>query len=203
MNFKWWLIVGPVLLAEGPVLRDVEPALGAEAAGASGFGGPEAPGDGGDRDGATAHPFRLSVADVIVSGASMEVRIRFFWDDLQIAVMESESDMDFRLAETPGADSVVARYIGEMLVFEAGGEPLAGVLAERGVEEAARIDEVMWWYRLRYELPPGTERIGIRNRVLFNMFEDQRNLVHLKTRSGRERTYYFTWDDDRVAAPIG
>ena len=182
MNFKWWLIVGPVLLAEGPVLRDVEPVL---------------------RDMEPVHPFRLSVADVIVSGASMEVRIRFFWDDLQIAVMESESDMDFRLAETPGADSVVARYIGEMLVFEAGGAPLAGVLAERGVEEAARIDEVMWWYRLRYELPPGTERIGIRNRVLFNMFEDQRNLVHLKTRSGRERTYYFTWDDDRVAAPIG
>ena len=37
----------------------------------------------------------------------MEVRIRFFWDDLQIAVMESESDMEFRLAETPEVDAVV------------------------------------------------------------------------------------------------
>lgn len=153
--------------------------------------------------GAPAHPFRLSVADMVVVGDSMEVRIRFFWDDLQIAVMERESDMEFRLAETPDVDVVVVRYINDMLLFRAGDAPLTGVLAERGVEDARRADEVMWWYRLKYALPPGTERIGIRNRVLFNVFEDQRNLVHLKTRRGRERSYYFTWDDDQVAVPLG
>lgn len=152
---------------------------------------------------APAHPFRLSVADVVVSGASMEVRIRFFWDDLQLAVMERESDMEFRLAETPEVDTVIRRYVNKMLVFEAGDAPVRGVLVERGVEDARRADEVMWWYRLEYALPPGTERIGIRNRVLFNVFEDQRNLIHLKTRSGRERSYYFTWDDDQVAVPLG
>ena len=157
------------------------------------------PGDGPD---ASAHPFRLSVADVVVSGASMEVRIRFFWDDLQFAVMESESDMEFRLAETPEVDAVVGRYVNDMLVFEAGSAPVTGVLVERGVEDAPRAEEVMWWYRLEYALPVGTERVGIRNRVLFNVFEDQRNLIHLKTRSGRERSYYFTWDDDEVAVPL-
>lgn len=149
-----------------------------------------------------AHPFRLSVADVVVSGAAMEVRVRFFWDDLQFAVMESTSDMDFRLLETDEVDAVVAAYIGEALLMEADGVAVPGVLIERGVEESPRLDETMWWYRLSYRLPEGAERLRIRNRLLFNAFEDQRNLVHLKTRSGKERTYYFTWDDDEVAVSV-
>lgn len=152
--------------------------------------------------GPEAHPFRLSVADIVVSGTAMDVRVRFFWDDLQFAVMESTSDMNFRLLETEEVDAVVAAYIGEALVMEAGGAAVPGVLAERGVEASPRLDETMWWYRLSYRLPEGAERLRIRNRLLFNAFEDQRNLVHLKTRSGKERTYYFTWDDDEVAVSV-
>jgi len=154
--------------------------------------------------GLSAHPFRLSVADVGVTGSTLEVRIRFFWDDLQFAVMESTSDMEFELAQDDEVDGIVEQYINDMLVFDAGGgTPVQGVLLERGVEEAPRIDEVMWWYRLEYRLPASVERIHIRNRLLFNMFEDQRNLVNLKTRSGRERTYYFTWDEDGISVPVG
>ncbi len=153
--------------------------------------------------GLPAHPFRLSVADVGVTASTLEVRIRFFWDDLQFAVMESTSDMAFELAQDDEVDKTVEQYINDMLVFEAGGAPVQGVLVERGVEEAPRLDEVMWWYRLEYRLPASVERIHIRNRLLFNMFEDQRNLVNLKTRSGRERTYYFTWDEDGISVPVG
>ena len=152
--------------------------------------------------GLPAHPFRLSVADVGVTASALEVRIRFFWDDLQFAVMESTSDMEFELAQNDEVDEIVEQYINDMLVFEAEGTPVQGVLLERGVEEAPRIDEVMWWYRLEYRLPASVERIHIRNRLLFNMFEDQRNLVNLKTRSGKERTYYFTWDEDGISIPV-
>lgn len=176
---------------------------------AAGSGGSAAPSSaagplGGERGprGPEAHPFRLSVADVAVSGTTMEVRVRFFWDDLQLAVMESTSDMSFRLLETDEVDAVVAAYIGDALSMEVGGAVVPGVLAERGVEASPRLDETMWWYRLSYRLPEGAERLRIRNRLLFNAFEDQRNLVHLKTRSGKERTYYFTWDDDEVAVSV-
>ncbi len=149
-----------------------------------------------------SHPFRLSVADAEVVGDTLRARIRFFWDDLQLAVMEHTSDMAFRLAETPRADSIVTRYIDQMLAIEAGGQRLAGTLVGRGVDEAALIDEVMWWYRLEYGLPAGTDRIAIRNRLLFNLFEDQRNVVHLKTRTGRERAYSFGWSKDSAAAAL-
>ena len=144
------------------------------------------------------HPFRLSVADVALDGSVLDVRIRFFWDDLQFAVMESTSDMEFELAETPEVDAVVEQYINDMLSIEADGAVLQGTVLDRGIQDARNPDEVMWWYRLEYPLDPSVDRIHVRNRVLFNMFEDQRNLVHLKTRSGRERTYYFSWDEDNV-----
>ncbi len=147
---------------------------------------------------AAPHPFRLSVADVAATGPVLDVRIRFFWDDLQFAVMESTSDMEFRLAETEETDMVVQQYINDMLTIEAAGAVLRGTVAERGVQDARNPDEVMWWYRLEYPLDPSVDRVRVRNRVLFNIFEDQRNLVHLKTRSGRERTYYFSWDEEDV-----
>jgi len=145
-----------------------------------------------------SHPFRLSVADVGVGDSVLDVRIRFFWDDLQLAVMESTSDMEFELAETREVDEVVEQYINDMLTIDADGTLLQGTVLERGIQDARNPDEVMWWYRLEYPLDPSVDRIHVRNRVLFNMFEDQRNLVHLRTRSGRERTYYFSWDEDNV-----
>lgn len=149
------------------------------------------------------HPFRLTVTDAGVFQGSIEARIRFFWDDLQIAIMEHTSNMEFELAETEEVDAIIEAYVNEMLVLETGNTVLEGKVTGRGIEGAVRIDEVMWWYRLEYEVPPETERVAIRNRLLFNVFEDQRNLVNLKTRSGRERTYYFSWDEDGVTMPVG
>ncbi len=149
------------------------------------------------------HPFRLSIADVQVTASGMEVTIRFFWDDLQFALMERTSDMDFRLAETDEVDGVVQRYINEMFVIrDDGGPVIPGTVRKRGIEEALIPDEVMWWYRLDYPLPATVERIRVRNRLLFNMFEDQRNIVHLKTRSGKERAYTFGWDRDSLVAGV-
>ena len=152
---------------------------------------------------AAPHPFRLSVADVGVTESALQARIRFFWDDLQVAVMEHTSDMEFELAENDEVDAIIEAYINDMMVLEAGESVVRGNVTARGVEDAVRIDEVMWWYRLEYSLPPSVERVRFRNRLLFNMFEDQRNIVNLRTRSGRKRTYDFSWGRDDVTIPIG
>ncbi len=155
-----------------------------------------------------SHPFRVSVADAVVGEGSLEIRIRFFWDDLQFALMEHTSDMEFRLEASAEVEATVERYINEMLTIEAltlqaEDRVLRGSVVARGVEGARRPDEVMWWYTLEYPLDPATDRIRVRNRLLFNMFEDQRNLLHLRTRSGRERSWYFTWDEDNVTVRTG
>lgn len=151
---------------------------------------------------AWAHPFRLSIADVRVTDSALEVRLRFFWDDLELAVMEHSSNMEFVLAQTPEVERVIEEYINDMLAIRTGDALLQGSVTGSGVEDAPRLEEVMWWYRLEYSLPPSTDRIHIRNRLLFNMFEDQRNVVHLKTRSGAERAYYFGYDEDSVLVRV-
>lgn len=148
--------------------------------------------------GDAGHPFRLSVADAGTTGPVLHARIRFFWDDLQLAVIEHTGNERFELAETPGTDSIIERYINDMLVLTAGDAVLPGAVTARGIDDADVIDEVMWWYRMEYPADESLERVHVRNRLLFNVFEDQRNLFHLKTRRGRERAWSFTVGDDNV-----
>ena len=147
---------------------------------------------------AGAHPFRLSVADAGMTGGVLHARVRFFWDDLQLAVAQHTSDEDFELAETEEVDATIERYINEWLVLTSGDDVLPGRVTARGIDHASVIDEVMWWYRMEYVVEESVERVHIRNRLLFNVFDDQRNIVHLKTRRGRERAYYFNLGDDNV-----
>ena len=151
---------------------------------------------------APSHPFRLSVADMRVTDEGLSAEIRFFWDDLQFAVMEHSSDMEFVLAESPEVDSTVEGYINELLLLSVGEVSLRGRVAARGIEDAAIIDEIMWWYRLEYALPAGTERVEVQNRLLFNLFEDQRNIVNFRTLGGRERPYDFSWGRESVSIPL-
>ena len=152
--------------------------------------------------GAVPHPFRLSVADAGITGPVLHARIRFFWDDLQLAVMEHTSDMEFELAENEEVDAIMEQYINDMLVITVGDAVLQGKVTARGIDEAALIDDVMWWYRLEYPLDQSVQRIHVRNRLLFNMFEDQVNILHMKTRRGRERAYDFNRGDDNVGVPL-
>ena len=148
------------------------------------------------------HPFRLSVADMRITDAGLSAEIRFFWDDLRFAVMEHRSDAEFALAETPEVDSAIESYINELLLLRVGDVVLEGRVSARGIEDAARIDEVMWWYRLEYVVPTGAQRVEMQNRLLFNIFEDQRNIVNFRTLRGRERTYDFSWGRESASIPL-
>lgn len=148
------------------------------------------------------HNVRLSVATLETDAGALYVEVRFFWDDLQISIMERTSNMEFELAETPEVDRTVEQYINDMLTLEIDGEPLQGRVTARGIQDAPRADEVMWWYRLEYPLSGAPERVYVKNRLLFNMFEDQRNILHVTTRSGRERAYYFSWAEEDVTVPL-
>lgn len=163
--------------------------------------GPVHPGP--DAVDALPHNVRMSLASLTADEQGLEMEVRFFWDDLQIAVMERTSDMSFQLAETGEVDRVIESYINDMLTLEVDGTRLQGTVTARGIEEAPRPDEVMWWYRLEYPTASRPSRIYVRNRLLFNMFEDQRNIVHVTTASGRERAYYFSWDEEDVTVPMG
>lgn len=193
-----WAVVGASLL----------PAAASGASHAAGIPGGEAPTvapprpSGGPSTPTLPHNIRMSLATLEAGTGTLTIEIRFFWDDLQVAVMERTSDMQFELAESTEVDRVIEAYINDMLTVEVDGSRLTGTVSARGIQDAARQDEVMWWYRLEYAVEGTPDRIYVKNRLLFNMFEDQRNILHVTTRSGRERAYYFSWDEEDVHVPL-
>ncbi len=152
---------------------------------------------------AAPHNVRLTVADGGIEDETLYFKIRFFWDDLQLALMDHTSNMEFRLAETEAVDNVVLDYLRARFVVSVPGKgPLDGVIVQRGIQDAPRADEVMWWYRIEYEVPGSAEEARIQNRLLFNLFEDQRNIVHLVGRGGAEESYAFGWSLDEASLDL-
>ncbi len=145
------------------------------------------------------HDLRLSIGRLAFDQGVVRLRVRLFWDDLQLALMEKTSDMEFRLADTEEVHRLVISYINEMLHVEGDGVRLIGHHTSHGIEDAPRADEVMWWYELAYEPSSEIQRLYLKNRLLFNLFEDQRNIVHVKMPSGQERAYYFSWAEEDVS----
>ena len=148
------------------------------------------------------HSLRLSITDLSFQEDHITLSVRMFWDDLQFGVMEHTSDMEFQLADEEVVHDLVTDYINAMLELQVDGEKVIGVRTQTGIQEARIPDEVMWWYELSYPTDGQVGELFLRNRLLFNMFEDQRNLLHLTLPDGKERAYYFSWAEESVRIPI-
>lgn len=148
------------------------------------------------------HNIRVSIGTLDLGEDTLRFRVRVFWDDLELALMEHSSDMGFRLADEEAVHAQIGAYINTMVELEIDEARVVGELTNHGIEEARRPDEVMWWYELSYTAPERMTRIKIRNRLLFNLFEDQRNILHVTMPNGSERAYYFSWDEDAIDFPV-
>ena len=99
----------------------------------------------------TTHPIRMSFTKVEVEGRVVRLRVRAFWDDLQLGIAEHTSNLEYHLAETPESDALVEDYLNEMIQIRVTGEPLAGRIESRGVEPGGSPLETMWWFELVYD----------------------------------------------------
>ena len=135
---------------------------------------------------ALAHKFHTSFteANYNAEAGTLEVSLRTFPDDLESAVRR-------RAAGKPSAppaardrkkefEERVAAYVAETFrVRTPGGDPvkISWVGMDAGVDSA--------WLYFEVQLPAGTESLGLSNRLLFDLFDDQINLVNLKTKDRR------------------
>jgi hypothetical protein len=82
------------------------------------------------------------------------------------------------------------RYLREHLEIEAGGQVLPALLLESGEDELDR--EPVWWVLVQYEAPAPPESFVVRNNLLFELFDDQRNIFKfVRFPDQTQRTYYF------------
>ena len=137
------------------------------------------------------HDIHLSYTRVAVEGRVVLCRIRMFRDDLERA-LSRRAGKPVTLAASAAGDSLFAAYFNEQFTLIHGGRRLAGTVVASGEEPE------MWWYTVRFEAPAPIRQLSLRNGVLFDLFDDQRNMTKvLHVASEKEFAYYFVEGDTK------
>jgi len=134
---------------------------------------------------ASAHKFHTSFteANYNAQAGSLEVTLRTFPDDLEAAVRRRAP---VEREDSPAKDRQkefqerVAAYVAETFLLRTEkGEPIkiSWVGMDAGVDSA--------WLYFEAPLPAGADGLRLSNRLLFDLFDDQINLVNLKTQGRR------------------
>ena len=155
-----------------------------------GFGG-ERGGEESEAVATGAHKFHVSYGRMAVEDNMAMLQIRLFKDDLELALREKFSEPEFALAVDPHADSLFTAYFNEVFILKQDEVAVPGHIVSSGEDEMA--GEPMWWYMVRFDAPTTLHTFTVRDVVLFDLFDDQKNIFKVRHfPSEKEFSYYFT-----------
>lgn len=123
------------------------------------------------------HDFHVTYSRLAVEDNMAVVRIRLFQDDLNEALSQRE-ERDVFVDTSPATDSLFQAYFNERFVLIAGKEVMAGRIVGSGEEVVG--NEPMWWYLLEFRASSTIEALHISQRILSEVFEDQKNIVKVQ-----------------------
>lgn len=135
---------------------------------------------------AAAHTFHTSLMSMEYNQPEqlLEISLKVYAHDLE-TILTRRSGKDVRLGKTADAEQLTFAYLQEAINLKNGaGE--AKSLAWVGME--AKADRV--WLYVEAKMPEGLNGAQLRNRVFFDLLQDQVNLVHLKD-SGKKSDLVF------------
>ena len=81
----------------------------------------------------------------------------------------------FRMAPNPAVDSLVLAYFGRHFQFIVEGKVLKGTIIGSSDDVVDR--EPAWWFLIRFDAGEPIGDFRMRNALLFDMFEDQKNIL--------------------------
>lgn len=137
------------------------------------------------------HRFHVSYGRMAVEGGVAVCQVRFFKHDLEDAMKKFFDDSDLKVDVNPRSDSLYTVYFNEFFVMEQEGEVLKGSIASSGEEGD------MWWYLMQYQAEEPIEQFKVTNTLLFEMFDDQRNVLKISHfPSEKNLSYYFVEGSD-------
>ena len=144
---------------------------------------------------AHSHPLHTTLTEVSVApDGKLQIVLRAFVDDFSAAVAGNAGPTSPPIA-TP-ADSSIARYLGGALsLSDAAGRRVA--LAVVGTRRSGDL----LWVTLRAPVAGGAAGVHLTNRVLFERYADQVNIVQTSI-AGRRQTLLFTKRDGGAAKAI-
>ncbi len=147
--------------------------------------------------GGTVHPLHLSTTQVAVDTTTVWLRIRMFRDDLEFALAVRAGIDSLTLEPSAEHDTLFADYFNEAFGLRLNGTEATGVIDSSGEDLESGVGDLqMWWYQVRFDSTQPIRGIEIRNEILYEHFEDQRNIVrvlHVPTET--RKTLYFAAPD--------
>lgn len=136
------------------------------------------------------HDLHLGYGDVAIEGSIIAARIRLFKDDLEQALIALAGTEALTLEPGPEADALVMRYVSDNLHLRVDGQDLVGTLLGSGQDELDL--EPVWWVIVQYQASSPVTELHVRNTLLFEVFDDQRNVFKfVQFPDERQRTFYF------------
>ncbi len=132
---------------------------------------------------APAHKFYVSITKVeyVKEKAAVQIISKIFIEDLE-DVFKERYDKNIALDETSTnteVDSYLSKYLSQKIKISINGEPqeLRFIGKEYDVETLVCYIEIL--------NVPEIETIEVTNKVLFELFSEQQNIIHFKTPEGR------------------
>jgi hypothetical protein len=134
----------------------------------------------------TKHPFHVSVLEIEhnASNKSLEISCKIFTDDFE-TVLAKNYGTKVDLINPPNKaamDTLVKKYILSHITIKVNGKPI--VLNYIGFENES---EAAYGY-FEAEGVPSITKVEIVNSVLFDKFDDQMNIIHVKAGGNRKST---------------
>lgn len=135
---------------------------------------------------AWAHNFHVSYGRLAVQDRTAVLQLRVFTDDLEQALARHHRRPAVRVENGPEVHALVTTYVNARLQVTAGGQRLTGRLVR------AVPDEEAWTFHFAYTGAQPLGALTVRNEVLMEVFDDQRNLFKVRYfPSETIRTMYF------------
>lgn len=140
------------------------------------------------------HKFYVSVTlvEFVEEKQSLQLISRLFIDDIEKLIRE-RYDESITLAEKDESDmidSYVERYLKEKLLININGNPVVINFLGREYE-----DDIMVCY-IEIEDVKSIQTIEIENNVLFDLFEDQQNIVRTKI-NGKQKSFILIKEENK------
>lgn len=152
------------------------------------------------------HDTHVSYARVVIDTSDAFMRIRLFKDDLTLALRTFAESDSLLLGATPEIDSLFLAYLNETFELNAGDVRLRPQIITSGEDELRAEGGVqdIWWYELVFESEAVITGVTLNDRVLFETYSDQRNILKLyDARTDREHSFYFVEGSDSQSIEVG
>ena len=143
------------------------------------------------RTGDEVHDFHLSRSEINYDtpSSTLQVTVHIFVDDLE-KILAKGGKKNLRLGrdnEAAEADQAIADYLSQHQVLSGGGK----VLKPSFIGKEPSEDFIAFYCYLEYEVPAGIKEVIIKNNILTELYDDQKNMVQVTKNKKRVSSFLF------------